>query len=187
MELKLISLLADILDTNLLDGDLSRRCSDMLIELTKRDLLTTHTTQGTATPNPTPANTNIPLINNGDVPTVPQGTYTAKFLGCEVSKKKDAQFPILNLTFVIAEGEYKDQPLTKVMTLNQWGLTEYHKMLMKMCKDKQEYNAGVGVVIMSHGNIDTVKDVMNHNANRIYTVKFTPKTQYKGFNKLSIA
>ena len=184
MELKLISLLADILNTNLLDANLSRRCSDMLIELTKNNLTNT---SSLSNPIPNPANTNIPLTNNTYVPTVPKGTYSAKFLGCEVSKKKDAQYPILNLTFVIDQGQYKDQPLTKVMTLNEWGLTEYHKMLMKMSKDQEEYNKAIGVVLMSNGNTDVARDVMNHYTNQTFTIKFTPKTQYKGFNKLTIA
>lgn len=114
---------------------------------------------------------------NGDVP--PKGNYVATLK--DVKNKDDH---VLFFNYTVAEGEYEGKPLSRVCTLNQYGVSELLD-IYKIALDAKSYSA----IALAY---DKTKDltILLNSLKDLYEVTFkvlwTPKEGFEGFTKLKV-
>ena len=114
---------------------------------------------------------------NGDVP--PKGGYVATLKDV---KNKDNH--VLFFNYTVSEGEYEGKSLSRVCTLNQYGISELLD-IYKIALDAKSYSA-IALAYDKTKDLSILLDSLKDLYGLTFKVLWTPKEGFEGFTKLKV-
>lgn len=119
------------------------------------------------------------LVNlNGDTP--PKGKYTAVL--DSVVSRKDGH--VLYFNYTVVEGDYKDKKLSRLVTMNEFGVSELLDIYKKSFEP--ESFSTIATSYDKSKDLNQLTDFTTDLIEKTFEVLWTPKEGVEGFTKLKV-